>query len=296
MQKTKFIWHQGRLIPWDDAQIHVLSHTLHYGGGAFEGIRVYHTPKGPAIFKLQQHVERLFYSAASIKMELTQSKEELCSIIVELIKKNNLEQGYIRPIVYYGYGSLGVNPKDNPVELSIACWPWGRYLPEDGVHVKTSQYIRIHPKSTIADAKLCGHYLNGMLASFELRGTHYHEALLLDYLGYIAEGPGENFFIVKEGKLYTPSLGNILAGITRQTIFDIVKAHQIPVIEKQLTLEDAHTADEAFFCGTAAEISAILSIDDSKINGGPVTTLVRQEYHRIVSGEHPDFLDELSFC
>ena len=186
MQSMKNIWFNGQFVPWEEAKIHLLCHTLHYGGGAFEGIRIYSTAQGPAIFRLQKHVDRLFYSSSVLKMKIPYDKSAITAAIIETVQKNNLSQGYIRPIIFYGYGSLGVNPKNVPVEVAIACWPWGAYLPHESVDIKTSSYIRIHPKSTVTDAKLCGHYLNSIIATLDIQGTHYHEALLLDNEGYIA--------------------------------------------------------------------------------------------------------------
>ena len=252
MQTTEMIWKNGKLIPWAEATIHVLSHTLHYGGGAFEGIRFYDTSKGPAIFRLTDHVDRLFYSADVLKLPLSYSKEEVTNAIKEVARASKLESGYIRPIAFYGYGKLGVNPVGNPAELVIACWPWGSYLKHESVDVKTSSFIRIHPDSTVVDAKLCGHYVNGILASLELQGTHYHEALLLDSKGLITEGVGENFFMVKDGVISTPNLGGILSGITRNTVMKLAQHLNLKVIEADITLDEAYDADEAFFTGTAA--------------------------------------------
>ena len=262
MQTTELIWKNGELIPWAEATTHVLSHTLHYGGGAFEGIRFYATTQGPAIFRLNEHVERLLYSAEVLKMPMFYSKEEIILAIKELVRVNQLPSGYIRPLAYYGYGKMGVNPVGNPVELIIACWPWGAYLPHDSVDIKTSRFIRIHPDSTVVDAKLCGHYINSILASLELQGTHYHEALLLDSAGLITEGVGENFFMVKDGIIYTPKLGSILSGITRDTIIQLAHSLAITVVETDIPLDEACQADEAFFTGTAAEVTPIRSIND----------------------------------
>lgn len=298
MQKTDYIWYNGKLVEWDKATTHVLTHTLHYGGGAFEGIRFYKTANGPAIFKLKEHVDRLFYSANALAMEVPFTHQEVSDAIIETVRVNKLDQGYIRPLVYFGYGIMGVNPNGAPVDLIVACWPWGAYLPHDMVDIKTTKYIRVHPKSTIADAKLCGHYLNGILASIEIRGTHYHEALFLDADGKIAEGAGENFFIIKDGTMYTPSLGKILAGITRDTIMGIAKENNIKVIEKSLTLEDAYAADEAFFTGTAAEVTPIKSIDDKVIGSGkqgPVTTICKDTYHKIIRGEIEAYQSYLTY-
>jgi branched-chain amino acid aminotransferase len=296
MQTTEMIWKNGKLIPWADATVHVLSHTLHYGGGAFEGIRFYNTSQGPAIFRLQDHVERLIYSTEALKMHLSYSKEAIITAIKDVVRCNKLESGYIRPIAFYGYGKMGVNPIGNPVELVIACWPWGAYLPHASVDVKTSSYIRIHPDSTVVDAKLCGHYVNSILASLELQGTHYHEALLLDSDGHITEGVGENFFMVKDDVIYTPNLGGILSGITRATVIQLARYLDFKVIEVDISLYDAYQADEAFFTGTAAEVTAIRSIND-KILGkkdiGPITSAIKKAYLELVHGKDNRFIDYL---
>jgi branched-chain amino acid aminotransferase len=292
MQTTEKIWFNGKFLPWQDAQVHVLSHTLHYGGGAFEGIRFYKTPKGPAIFRLQDHVERLLYSARALRLSLPYTAEEIGNIIQEVVRVNQLEEGYVRPIAFYGYGKMGVNPIGSSVNFAVACWPWGAYLPHDTVNVKTSNYIRIHPASTIVDAKLCGHYLNGILASLELQGTHYQEALFLDDQGHLSEGVGENFFMVRDQVIYTPKLGSILAGITRDTVIQMAARLGYQVRQTQLRLEDAYAANEAFFTGTAAEVTAIHSIDDRVIGDGqegPVTARVKKAYLELVRGKSEEF-------
>lgn len=300
MIESQSIWFNGKMIPWHDAHIHVLSHTLHYGGGAFEGIRCYNTEKGSAIFRLNEHVDRLIYSCNVLNITLPYSHADICEAIKNLLRVNELKEGYVRPIVFYGYKKLGVNPKGNPVEFAIACWPWGAYLPHDRVDIKTSKYIRIHPDSTVPDAKLCGHYLNGILASIELEGTDYHEALFLDSKGFITEGVGENFFMLKSGKIYTPKLGAILAGITRSTIMELGKKLGYEIQEADITLQQAHEADEAFFTGTAAEVTPIRSID-KKILGkygekiGPVTLQFKQAYADLVRGKNPDFVHYLAY-
>lgn len=297
MQATETIWKNGMLIPWAEATIHVLSHSLHYGGGAFEGIRFYKTPKGSAIFRLNEHVDRLFYSTKVLKMNLPYSKEDVMLAIKNVAVNSNLEFGYIRPIAYYGYGKMGVNPLGNPVELVIASWPWGSYLPHDCVDVKTSSYIRIHPDSTVVDAKLSGHYVNGILASLELQGTHYHEALLLDSHGHITEGVGENFFMVKDNVIYTPNLGGILAGITRDTVIKLARNLNVVVVETDIPLSDAYHADEAFFTGTAAEVTAIRSINDNIFGDGKmgvVTSKIKSAYLDVVQGNNLEFSEYLT--
>lgn len=298
MHPTKFIWYNDKFVPWADATTHVLTHSLHYGGSAFEGIRFYKTDKGPAIFRLAEHVDRLFYSANALKMSMPYTKDELINIIKELVRKNELEEGYIRPIVFYGYKKLGVNPVGSPVECAIACWSWKAYLPYECVDIKTSQYIRIHPKSSVIDAKLSGHYVNGILASLELQGTHYHEALFLDNDGYISEGVGENFFMVKDNVIYTPQLGTILNGITRDTVMKIAQQLKFKVIETNITLEEAYHADEAFFTGTAAEVTPICSIDDHRMKADPqypVALQIKRAYAEVVHGKNPAFAESLTY-
>ncbi len=298
MQATKYIWHNGQFVNWEDAKVHILTHTLHYGGGAFEGIRFYETNNGAAIFKLGEHIDRLIFSAKALAMQLPYTKDELINVCKELLKKNEIKEGYIRPIAFYGYGTMTVNPVGASTEVAIACWPWGAYLPHPLLKVKTSKYIRIHPQSTVAEAKLCGHYINCILANLELRGTEYHEAIFLTTDNLITEGSGENFFIIKNGTLYTPKLGWILPGITRDTLLELARFHAIPIVEKDLTLDDAYTADEAFFTGTAAEVTPIYSIDQHVIKDGhigPITQKLQKHYHDVVRGNDSNFIKHLTF-
>lgn len=298
MQATEFIWQNGKLIPWDDAKIHVLSHGLHYGTGAFEGIRFYKTEKGPAIFRLDEHLARLFYSAKTIGMQLPYTEKQIKDATIEVVRTNKLDQGYIRPIAFYGYGKMGVGADGAPIEIIIACWPWGAYLPFDMVDIKTSKFTRIPPSATISAAKLTGNYLNGLFAILDIRGSHYHEALLLDTDGYIAEGPGENFFIVKNNVIYTPKLGSILAGITRATVMQLAERLGYKMVEANITLEEAYKADEAFFTGTAAEVTPIHSIDDKVIADGkigPITQKIRETYLNVVNGRNKEYEDFLTY-
>ena len=298
MEETEFIWMDGKLVPWKDAKIHVVSHTLHYGDGVFEGIRCYETEQGPAIFKLKEHIDRLYYSADCLNMKIKFSKEEIINAVKETVKANNLKSGYIRPLIIYGYGKMGVNPKGAPVNCSISMWPWGKYLGEGAIRVKTSKYCRIHPKSTYMGAKICGHYANSILASIEVKDAGYDEALLLDYKGDVAEGPGENLFLIKDGKLITPSLGTILTGITRASVIQLAKDNGIEVEEKTLKLDDIYNADEALFTGTAAEVTSIGSLDDKKIgNGeiGPITAKLKNIFMDIVHGKNEKYKDWLTY-
>jgi branched-chain amino acid aminotransferase len=232
-------------------------------------------------------MERLVYSASVLGMTFPFSIEQLCEGTLELIRANEIEQGYIRPLAYYGYGVMGLNPRNSPTEIMIACWPWGRYLPVELADIKVSSYIRIHPRSTVADAKICGHYVNSILAVLELKGTKYHEALFLDSDGMIAEGPGENFFMVKNSAILTPPLGTILAGITRSTVIQIARDEGIIVTERSISLDEVFEADEAFFTGTAAEVTPIGTINDRVIGSGkvgPVTAALKARYLDAVHG------------
>ena len=288
MEKLKKIWFDGKLVDWDKTNIHLLTHTLHYGGGVFEGIRAYKTENGPAVFRLPEHIDRLFYSASVMEMEIPFSKEEVKKAILETIRVNDVEECYIRPIVFFGYEKMGLNPTGSPINTAIAVWPWDAYLGKEIVSVKISKYIRPHPRSTVTDAKICGSYANSILASLEIKKAGFDEALLLDHRGYVAEGPGENIFMVKEGKLLTPSMGAILGGITRDSVMQIAKDLNIPVEEKDITVEELKSADEAFFSGTAAEICAIGKIDDIVINKGEigvVTKKIKETYTKAIHGE-----------
>lgn len=298
MKATETIWHNGVLKPWKENTTHVLTHTLHYGGGAFEGIRFYETDKGPAIFRLKAHIDRLIYSSEVLGMKLNYSEQEISQATIDVVKSNGLNSGYIRPISYYGYKELGVSAKGNPIELVIANWPWGKYLPHDMVDIKVSKYKRVSPETTVIDAKICGHYIGGILSAIELENTHYHEALFMDHDGNIAEGAGENFFIVKDDVLFTPELGHILPGITRATIIEIARHYGYEVVEQPVSLEQALQADEAFFTGTAVEVTPIKSINDQMIGDGTlgsVTEFIKNTYDDVVHGRNQDFIHYLTF-
>lgn len=278
----------GKMLDWGDAKVHVLAHALHYGSGVFEGIRFYKTDKSPAVFRLKEHIERLFYSADAIKMKIPFSVDEVVNACLEIIRVNKIESGYIRPLAIYGYGKMGLNPKGAEVNLIIAIWPWGAYLGKDLAKVKISKYIRLHPKSVIADAKVTGHYVNSILASQEVLAEGYDEALLLDYEGNVAEGPGENIFAVKDGKLITVPAGNILRGITRDSVIKIASDLGIEFVEKVMNKDDLYKADELFFTGTAAEIQPIGQLDDKIINNGKIgdiTARIKSIYSDTVHGK-----------
>ncbi|RMG43117.1 MAG: branched-chain amino acid transaminase [Candidatus Dadabacteria bacterium] len=297
MNKTEYIWHNGGLKPWDSCTVHILTHTLHYGSGAFEGIRLYSTDRGPVVFRLDDHLGRLFYSAGVLGMEIPYSIDQMREAVLQTVSANNLEHGYIRPIVYYGYGTLGLRPFELPVEVAVACWPWGAYLGDQMVDIKTSSWERIAPRTTRTDAKICGHYVNSILAALEIRGTKYHEALLLDSQGYIAEATAENVFIVKDGVILTPPAGSILPGITRDTVIRLADTLGIKVEEQQLRREDALLADEMFLTGTAAEIHAVRSLDDNVIGTGEqgrVTGMLKDAFKALVSGKSSSFSEFLT--
>ena len=297
MEEVKKIWLNGKLVDWNKANVHLLTHTLHYGGGVFEGIRAYKSENGSAVFRLQEHVDRLFYSASTMDMKIHFSKKEIKKAILDTIRINGIKECYIRPLIFFGYGKMGLNPTGAPVNIAIAIWPWGAYLNKEIVSVKISKYIRPHPKSTVTDAKICGSYANSILASLEIKKAGFDEALLLDYQGHVAEGPGENIFIVKDGKLFTPKLGAILGGITRDSIMQIAKDLKIEVEEKNITVEELKLADEAFFTGTAAEICAIGKIDDTTINHekiGATTKKIREAYDKVIHGKSKKYSKWLS--
>ena len=297
MQETQFIWMDGSFVSWKDANVHILNHSLHYGSAVFEGIRFYETNNGPAIFRLKEHVERLFNSAATLNMKIPFSKEDIEKAIIETVKVNKISSGYIRPLVYHGYGKMGLSLKGAPINVSISCWPWGAYLGEKPIKVKISDFIRIHPKSSLMSAKISGHYTNSILAGEEVRSKGYDEALLLDYKGDIAEGPGENFFIVKNNVIITPPLGSILPGITRDSIIKIAHDLGIKFEEKPLKPKDAYNADETFFTGTAAEVTSIESIDDKKLKEPPgkVTSKLKSCFDEIVKGKNKKYKNWLTF-
>jgi len=296
---TKKIWMDREMIDWDKAFIHVMSHGLHYGSSVFEGVRFYNTPKGPAIFKLKDHTKRLFYSASALNMKIPFSEEELNKAQLDIVKVNEVKSGYIRPLAFYGYGKMGLNPEGAKLNIIVAAWPWGSYLGGKPISVKVSKYIRIHPQSVITDAKISGYYTNSILASLEIQKENYDEALLLDFEGNVAEGPGENLFIIKNGNIYTPQLGTILPGITRASIIEILdKEFDIKVVERKITLDEVKNADEVFYTGTAAEIQPIGSIDDKNIaNGkaGELTIQIRKSFMDIVEGRNPKYEHWLSY-
>lgn len=298
--KDGFIWMDGEWIPWREANTHILTHSLHYGMGVFEGIRAYNTPKGTAIFRLQDHTKRLFESAHILQMTMPFDEQTLNEIQCEALIKNNLSTGYIRPLCYLGAEGMGLRAEHLKTHVAVAAWHWGAYLGQDnlenGIKVRTSSYTRHHVNSMMCKAKATGNYLNSMLALREAVSGGAEEALLLDTQGYIAEGSGENIFLVKNNIIYTPELTACLAGITRETIITLAKELSFEVIERSMTRDEVYIADEAFFTGTAAEVTPIRELDDRKIGTGKpgkVTLLLQRLYFDQVQGkrkEHPEWL------
>lgn len=296
-----FIWHDGKLVPWRDATTHVLTHTLHYGMGVFEGVRAYKGDKGTAIFRLGEHTDRLFNSARIFQMKMPYSKETLIEAQKEVVRANRLESCYIRPIVFYGSEAMGIAASSLSVHVAIAAWPWGAYLGaegmEKGIRVKTSSFTRHHVNINMCRSKSVGTYTNSILAHQEVAHDGYDEALLLDVDGYVAEGAGENIFIVKGGKLYTPDLTSCLEGITRASVLTLAEELGLPVIQKRITRDEVYCADEAFFTGTAAEVTPIRELDNRQIGEGrrgPLTTTLQSRFFDCVNGRSPEHADWLS--
>jgi len=296
LKPTEKIWHNGRFIAWDDAKIHVLSHVTSYGSSVFEGLRCYHSPTGPAIFRIQDHVQRLFDSAKIYRIEVKYNIDQLVEAIVELVRVSGLESCYIRPIVLRGYGDVGVLPVNVPTEVYIACWEWGKYLGEEGlskgVDVCVSSWTRMAPNTLPALAKAGANYMNSQLIRMEAQINGYAEGIALDEAGYVSEGSGENIFLVRHGKLLTPPLGaSVLPGITRETVFSLAESLGIPVSETLVPREMLYIADEVFFSGTAAEITPIRSVDRivvGKGSRGPITERLQTAFFDVVKGNVPD--------
>jgi len=291
------IWIDGRLVDWRDATIHVLSHTLHYGCGVFEGVRAYDTVDGPAVFRLQEHTERLFNSAKILRMKLPFGQDEVNQAHLTVIRENQLKSGYIRPLAWIGSEKLGVSPRGNTIHVMVAAWSWGAYLGDEGmsrgIRVKTSSYTRHHVNITMTQAKAVSNYTNSILANMEALDDGYDEALLLDASGFVSEGAGENIFVVKKGVIYTPDLSaGALNGITRNTILHIAADLGIEVVQKRITRDEVYIADEAFFTGTAAEVTPIRELDRVEIGAGsrgPVTEQVQKAFFDIVNGRNPKY-------
>jgi len=294
------IWYDGKLVPWRDATTHVLTHTLHYGMGVFEGLRAYKTAKGTAVFRLHAHTDRLFRSAHILSMKIEYDKHTLNDAVCTVVRENKLDSGYIRPMCFYGAEGMGLRAEGLKVHTIVAAWPWGSYMGDDGIKngikVRTSSYNRHHVNITMCKAKANGNYINSMLALNEALACGCDEAMLLDTEGYVAEGSGENIFIVRNGTIFTPDLTSALDGITRDTLFKLAAEIGVPVVEKRITRDEVLIADEAFFTGTAAEVTPIRELDGRKIgNGGrgPITEKLQTLYFDQVHGrrsQYPEWL------
>jgi branched-chain amino acid aminotransferase len=303
VQKVSKIWMDGKLIPWEEANVHILTHSLHYGLAVFEGIRCYLCPDGKsAVFRLREHVDRLFDSAQIGDIKIPYSKREISEACKETLRVNQLREGYIRPIVLIGEGVMGVYPGENPIQVAIITWSWGAYLGEGalekGIRVKVSSYTRHHVNVMMTKAKICGNYVNSVLAKREVMKMGYDEALMLDTEGYVSEASGENIFMVKSGLLKTTPLTSILSGITRDSVIQIAKAKKIPLLEERFTRDELYTAQEAFFTGTAAELTPIREVDDRMIgNGkpGPMTKELQAAFFDIVKGKNPNYREWLDY-
>jgi branched-chain amino acid aminotransferase len=293
LQTTNNIWHNGNLIPWDKAQIHVMSHVVHYGSSVFEGIRCYTQPNRAGVFRLQEHMSRLLDSAKIYRMPLPYTVDQLCSAVVDVVEANGVAPCYIRPIAFRGYGEMGVNPLKSPVEVYIANFPWGKYVPgNQGADVCVSSWSRLAPNTMPSLAKAGANYMNSQLIRMEAEVNGYSEGIALDVNGYLSEGSGENLFIVKGGILYTTPLANsVLSGITRASVITLAKQLGIEVVEQALPREMLYIADEAFFTGTAAEVTHLRSVDRILIGDGtmgPITSALHEEFFAIVNGLKPD--------
>ena len=294
------IWYDGKLVPWRDATTHVLTHTLHYGMGVFEGVRAYKTPRGAAIFRLQAHTDRLFRSAHILGMKIEYSKDTINDAVRAAVRENKLDSGYIRPMCFYGAEGMGLRAEGLKVHTIVAAWSWGSYMGDDGIkngiRVRTASIMRHHVNITMCKAKANGNYMNSMIALREALSAGCDEALLLDPEGYVAEGSGENIFLVRDGVLYTPELTSALDGITRDTIFRLAAELGLKIIEKRITRDEVYIADEAFFTGTAAEVTPIRELDGRTIgkgSRGPVTEKLQTMYFDLVHGRsnlHPEWL------
>ncbi|MEO1897879.1 MAG: branched-chain amino acid transaminase [Cycloclasticus sp.] len=289
------IWLDGEWVDWREAKVHVLTHTLHYGMGVFEGTRAYETSDGPAIFRLQDHTDRLFRSAHILNMKISFDKDTLNQVQREAVSRNKLKSAYLRPMCFYGSEGMGIRADALKVHVMVAAWEWGKYLGEDGIEkgirIRTSSYTRNHVNSVMCKAKANGNYMNSILALQEAISCGYDEAMLLDHEGFVAEGSGENIFIVRNGKLITPDLTSALEGITRETIFQLAEECNLEVVEKRITRDEVYVADEAFFTGTAAEVTPIREVDDRTIgNGGrgPITERLQTLYFDAVHGRSPE--------
>lgn len=303
VEQAKYIWLDGKFIPWAAAQVHILTHTLHYGLGVFEGVRAYQCQDGrTAIFRLQEHTRRLFDSAHIMQLAMPFSEQDINLACLEILRQNDQKEAYLRPIVFIGDGVMGLHPKDNPIRVAIISWVWGAYLGDEGlkrgIRLKTSSFTRHHVNVMMTKAKVVGNYVNSILAKREVTKAGYDEALLLDTSGYVAEASGENIFLVKNGVLKTPPLTSILPGITRDCVMTLAQDLGIPVREERFSRDELYLADEVFLTGTAAEITPVREVDDRVIgpgHPGPVTKKLQETYFAVVRGEDPRYAKWLSY-
>jgi branched-chain amino acid aminotransferase len=301
LQPVDKVWMNGKLVAWADATVHVLSHALHYGTGVFEGVRCYETPRGPAVFRLRDHLERMERSAKIFLMEIPYSVDELIDATRQLVRVNGMRSCYVRPIAFRGYGEMGVNPEANPIDVTIAVWPWGTYLGPDalehGVRMTISSWRRHDPNIIPPQAKVTGAYINSAIAKLEAVRAGYDEAIMLNPQGFVSEATGENIFIVKDGELSTPPpAAGPLHGVTRDTVMKIAADLGMPVMQREITRADLYTADEMFCTGTAAEVTPVREIDERVIGDpGPITQTIQQSYFAIVKGEDEKYFDWLEF-
>lgn len=298
MKQTKYIWKNGKTIKWNKATTHLITHALHYGSAVFEGIRIYETEKGPAIFRLKEHIDRLIYSANILNHSIGLDSDQICNEIVKLTKKNKLKAGYIRPLAYFGENKMGLDPTGAPNSFMIAMWPWEKYLGKETVSTCIVDTVRLHPKSAQMHAKVSGYYVNSIQANSEAQARGFDEGILLDYQGYIAEGSAENVFLVKDKKIYTPKIDCILPGITRDTIIKIARSEGIEVIEQNIKPEFILEANEAFFTGTAIEITPISQINETKLdstNQNSLSIKLRNIYSDCVRGKIDQYNNFLTY-
>lgn len=302
MQTTEFIWFDGKLVPWKEAQVHVLTHALHYGSAVFEGIRAYKSADGTsAVFRLQEHAQRLINSGKILRLEIPYTAEQIADGIIETLKANKLAEGYIRPLSFVGLGEMGVYPGNNPVNTIIAVWSWGAYLGpealEQGIRAKTSSFARMHVNTHMSKAKSAGNYVNSILAKIEAKEEGYDEAVMLDTSGFVSEASGENIFMVRNGIIKTTPLTSVLGGITRESVIQVARDLGFTVEEQLFTRDELYIADEAFFTGTAAELTPIREVDRRQIgagHAGPVTKQLQQAFFEVVKGKNPKYASWLS--
>ncbi|MCI7569176.1 branched-chain amino acid transaminase [Desulfovibrio sp.] len=302
MQTTEFIWFDGKLVPWKEAQVHVLTHALHYGSAVFEGIRAYKCADGTsAVFRLQEHAQRLINSGKILRLEIPYTAEQIADGIIETLKANKLAEGYIRPLSFVGLGEMGVYPGNNPVNTIIAVWSWGAYLGpealEQGIRAKTSSFARMHVNTHMSKAKSAGNYVNSILAKIEAKEEGYDEAVMLDTSGFVSEASGENIFMVRNGIIKTTPLTSVLGGITRESVIQVARDLGFTVEEQLFTRDELYIADEAFFTGTAAELTPIREVDRRQIgagHAGPVTKQLQQAFFEVVKGKNPKYASWLS--